>query len=180
MLFKQTYWHRGLRWRTWCTEVGKLPESKNLTVLYHLIMGNYYLVKKKKFLCKCADREQEQLRLSVPLKGKHYLCSKCFTRQTRCSLKGGYLGVHFESKALGPQPGSPALNSTKNHTSAEQQQLTPAESSALHIQKKNKIHKHPAERKLPKLSALLSFGGRKYGFVLHMLQAIVSQPLCLN
>lgn len=69
--------------------------------------------KKKKFLCKCADREQEQLRLSVPLKGKHYLCSKCFTRQTRCSLKGGYLGVHFESKALGPQPGSPALNSTK-------------------------------------------------------------------
>lgn len=114
MLLKQTYWHRGLRWRTWCTEVGKLPESKNLTVLYHLIMGNYYLVKKKKkFLCKCADREQEQLRLSVPLKGKHYLCSKCFTRQTRCSLKGGYLGVHFESKALGPQPGSPALNSTK-------------------------------------------------------------------
>lgn len=30
--------------------VEKLPESKNLTVLYHLITANYYLVKKKKNL----------------------------------------------------------------------------------------------------------------------------------
>lgn len=180
MLLKQTYWHRGLRWRTWCTEVGKLPESKNLTVLYHLIMGNYYLVKKKKIPLQMRWQGAGTVKIECPLEREALSVFKVLHQTNSMFSQRWLFGGTFWKQGSWATTRFSSAKFNKNHTSAEQQQLTPAESSALHIQKKNKIHKHPAERKLPKLSALLSFGGRKYGFVLHMLQAIVSQPLCLN
>lgn len=85
----------------------------------------------------------------------------------------GYLGVHFESTRTTARFSTAAIQQSRI-SPKEEQQLTPAECSALHKEEKNtNIYKHPAERKLPNLPALLSFGGRKHGFVLHMLQTIV-------